>query len=194
MNALLNFLNDNKAILIATMLSLITQLWHSVEAFANLSVGQNVYLNYTLGIFFAISTSFAILVFTIRGRMKIAYFYLAVEVFINVMYYRLNDYEGYYSLISLLFLCLIVPVTISIYSKEINTDKPYENEPLRLKEMMIADLNDYLGFDIREKSDQISDADIDQLRQIWLKQREETKDNFSKEARKIINKSKGIFD
>jgi hypothetical protein len=83
---------------------------------------------------FSLALSLSILVFTIRGRRKLAIFYLLVEMFINIIYYRLYELENTYVLMSTIFLALIIPVTIFSYSHEILEpsgkveDKEYELE------------------------------------------------------------------
>ncbi len=134
MKKLLNFLQSNQAVLIGAILALTTQLWHSVRAFVLLDVGgaDNKW-NYLFGILFSISTSFAILLFTVRGRKGWAYFFLAVEVFINLIHYSVLDMPPGPILFATIFMCLIVPVTISIYSSEIDVNE---------KKIPIAELNE----------------------------------------------------
>lgn len=121
MDKFLNFLQDKKAVAFACIMSLITQLWHSIQAFVHLEIkGTNEVLAYIFGIFFAVSTSFAILIFTIRGSRKLAYFFLAVEVFVNIIHYGVMGMIDPMILFPTIFMCLIVPVTISVYSAAIN--------------------------------------------------------------------------
>lgn len=102
-------------------MSLATQLWHSVTAFVKLDVGgEGNKWNYLFGILFSLSTSFAILLFTVRGKKGIAYFFLAVEVFINVIHYSVIGMEAGPLLWSTMFMCAIVPITIAVYSDAVN--------------------------------------------------------------------------
>src|SRR5690606_25864560 len=124
MKKFLAFLQSNRAVLLAAITSLATQLWHSVNAFVKLEVdGHPDYWNYVFGVLFAVSTSFAILLFTVRGRARLAYFFLAVEVFINVIHYDLMNLPLGPIMASTAFMCFIVPVTIAVYSREINTEE-----------------------------------------------------------------------
>lgn len=124
MNKFLTFLKSNRAVVLAAIASLVTQLWHSVNAFVKLEVdGHPDYWNYVFGVLFAVSTSFAILLFTVRGRARLAYFFLAVEVFINVIHYDIMNLPLGPIMASTAFMCFIVPVTIAVYSREINTEE-----------------------------------------------------------------------
>ena len=186
MNKFLKFLQTNPAVLLATVMSLTPQLWHSVRAFVQLDVGgdSNIW-NYFFGILFSVSTSFAILLFTVRGRKKTAYFFLAVEVFINVIHYALMDMNSGPLLYSTLFMCLIVPVTIAVYSSEIDIDEvndvAFESLPnvniqavpstVRMDgKTFIKEVNDLVGFDItnpKDKSGNVKETSRVALRELW---------------------------
>lgn len=120
MNKLLKFLMSNTAVMLGAIASLLTQSNHSVNAFVHLEAGgSNIYLNYFFGVLFALSTSLSILIFTVRGRKNLAYFSLAVEVFVNVIHYGVIGMDLGPILFSTIFMCLIVPVYIAMYSGEV---------------------------------------------------------------------------
>lgn len=223
MKKLINFLKSNEAILIATILSLATQLWHSVDAFVKLepSTDKSFWI-YMFGMFFSLSTSFAILVFTVRGRLKTAYFYLVVEVFINLIFYQVNGLTDTYILISTLFMCVIVPVTISIYSAEIDTKEYKEatgketdwlNKPEYSKAVVakmpensitnmigvnddefIKDVSDLVGYDVMAEGKQRMDlATREDLKKAWKERKNKTKAVLRKELEAILSKEKKEF-
>lgn len=207
MERFLKFLQSNQAVMMAAILSLVSQLWHSVKAFVNLEVNgdQNVW-NYLLGIFFAVSTSFAILMFTVRGRRNLAYFFLAVEVFINVIHYQVMGMNGTALLIATIFMCIIVPVTISVYSAEVDLDEVdrLKKEPEELanpeatKVDMLSDgqfideVNKLVGFDItdtNDKSGRLSDNARKELRLLWKERKRLAKSELLSRMRTIIDDS-----
>ncbi len=195
MERLLKLLQSNQAILLAAVMSLSTQLWHSVRAFVMLDVGgaDNLW-NYLFGILFSTSTSLAILIFTVRGRKDLAYFFLVVEVFINIIHYSIMRMDVGPLLVSTLFMCIIVPVTIAIYSSEIDVnEKPFvaqvikeddlranvlsidklpsvEHPTILNKSNFISEINTMIGFDITKPSDEcesISEEKKSDLRNLW---------------------------
>ncbi len=188
MKKFLQFLQSNQAVLIAAIMSLATQLWHSVKAFVMLDVGgvDNKW-NYLFGILFSVSTSFAILLFTVRGRKNWAYFFLVVEVFINVIHYGVMGMESNATLYATVFMCIIVPVTISIYSAEIDVNEAIE--PVIAKseaeqiigtdiglndQQFISEINSLIGFDITNSNDSSGKVSLEkrkELRALW-KQRQ----------------------
>lgn len=185
MKKLLGFLQSNMAVLLAAIASLSTQLWHSVRAFVHLDVGgSDNYWNYLFGIMFSLSTSFAILVFTVRGRKNLAYFFLVVEVFINVIHYGVIGMDLGPIMISTVFMCLIVPITISVYSSEIDVNEMEEAKPIHppgaidkklSDEDFIESVNSIVGFDITNSKDKSGDIDPStrgELRALW-KQRKD---------------------
>jgi hypothetical protein len=185
MNQLLKFLRSNQAVLAATIMSLSTQIWHSVTAFVALDKGgADNYWNYLFGILFSVSTSFAILLFTVRGRRNLAYFFLAVEVFINIIHYSVLDMGVSTILFSTIFMCLIVPVTISVYSAEIdpileeekiiptNIDISQNNSHIAPvnNRATLEELNKLVGFDVSNQDDYTGDMDPfkkQKMKDIW---------------------------
>lgn len=167
MNKLLKFLQSNQAVLAAATMSLSTQLWHSVNAFVHLDKGgADNYWNYLFGILFSVSTSFAILLFTVRGRKNLAYFFLVVEVFINVIHYNLLSMEMSTAFFATLFMCLIVPVTISVYSSEIDPTVAEEKISPPVTNIsqnninivpdnsgVLAEINKAVGFNVSDPND-----------------------------------------
>jgi hypothetical protein len=142
MDKLLKYLKSNKAVLLAAIMSLSTQLWHSVKAFVTLEPGDKFWWVYLFGILFAVSTSYAILLFTVRRKVRKAYFFLGVEVFINVISYSVLDMPLGPVLFSTLFMCIIVPITISAYSSEIDLDEQDEPSDAHLPAIEVSQLAD----------------------------------------------------
>lgn len=123
MQNLIKFLRSNEAVLLALIFALLTQLSHSIIAYASLAKEKALWFNYLFGVMFSLALSLSILLFTLRGRKRLAVFYLLVEMFINIIYYRLYELENTYVLFSTIFLALIIPVTIFSYSHEVFTDE-----------------------------------------------------------------------
>jgi hypothetical protein len=129
------FFRSREVVLLALILGLITQLSHSIAAYVILAKEDVLWLNITTGILFSLALSFGIIIFTLRGRKNLAYFYLTVEVFINIIYYRLYEIQSPYILGSTIFLSLILPITIASYSHEIAKENGFiEGEKLDKKE------------------------------------------------------------
>lgn len=210
MNKFLTFLKSNRAVLLAAIASLVTQLWHSVNAFVKLEVdGQNSSWNYLFGVLFAVSTSFAILLFTVRGRTSLAYFFLAVEVFVNVIHYNLMSMPWGSLFASTAFMCIIVPITIAVYSSEIDPEetvpmapqeepkeKPEIDNPFSLgaidDEEFIKEVNTLVGFDVTKNSqsaDAIDENKRKQLRDLWHKRKEMDADQVRSKIKAIIKGS-----
>lgn len=177
--------------------ALSTQLWHSVSAFVALEVGGGTILNHFFGVLFALSTSFAILLFTVRGRKSLAYFSLCVEVFVNLIHYSVLDMPVSPILFSTLFMCLIVPVFIAVYSSEIEpitarehlTPEPVSEpldipvqEQLKLSDSeFISEVNKIVGFDITNKNDKggsLSEESREELRKLWRQRSQMSRDQL----------------
>lgn len=216
MNKFLGFLKSNLAVLLATIMSLTPQLWHSINAFVHLDQGgaDNVW-NYVFGVLFSLSTSFAILLFTVRGRRNVAYFFLAVEVFINIIHYGLLGMSFGMLFFSTLFMCLIVPITIAAYSAEIDTEEkslpPTVDPPVTnsvpeafsvahksLPFDPLEEINKLAGFDVSDPNDYSGNLPAYQkqkLKDLW----KANKDNPTaalNEVRRILGKdtNKLLFD
>jgi hypothetical protein len=206
MKKFLSYLQSNEAVLLAAMMSLATQLWHSVKAFVTLDIGgAENYWNYLFGILFSLSTSFAILLFTIRGRKHWAYFFLAVEVFINIIHYNVMGMESGPILFSTIFMCIIVPVTISIYSAEVDTSvvtvenvtttKVMTTEGMEDKEF-IQEINELIGFDITNPNDssgKIDEQSKNQLRKLWKERKKMSKLDLKFQMRNILKNGEPLF-
>ena len=124
---LIEFFKSKEAVLLALIFALLTQLSHSVIAYALIDAKilkndtPNI-LSYIFGILFSLAVSTAIIIFTLRNRKYIAYFFLIVEIFVNLIYSQLQSNYDLYTLISILFLAIIIPVTITAYSHETETE------------------------------------------------------------------------
>jgi hypothetical protein len=217
------FLETKEALLLGLILSLVTQLWHSVTAFVELERSGPEILKYLFGVAFAFSNSFAILMFTLRGS-KIALFFLTVEIFINIMHYKIMDIRDDPSLlISTVFMSIIVPVTISQYSKaarkvkeEIQdaketAEKEVPEAPPKLsvkvpvkpsvidtfdREALLKQINDRVGFDITNKtetSENLSQEKVKALRSIWRKRNTLSKKDILDQIDGILKESEPLF-
>lgn len=135
---IISFVKSKEMVFIALLFALITQLKHSIVAYAYIdSLIFNpelkpieikpTFLGYLEGFIFSLSVSVAIMIFTFRGRKNIAYFFLAVEIFVNGIYSRLFQDYNLYILSSIIFLGIIIPVTITAYAHE-NEHDIEENE------------------------------------------------------------------
>lgn len=193
----LQFLQSKQAVVLASIMSLCTQLWHSVQAFIHLEVkGANTWLTYIFAVLFSVSTSFAILLFTVRGRKQWAYFFLGVEVFINVIHYGVIGMSGISILLPTLFMCIIVPVTISVYSSEIDTsvEEVKVDEPEDPGKVFLKQVNDKIGFDItnpKDKSGDMSEEKKAELRKLWKRRDSISRNDMTKEIDKILSSDKG---
>lgn len=206
MNKFLKFLQGNTAVLLGAIAALSTQLWHSVSAFVALEVGGSQhYLNYFFGILFAFSTSFAILLFTVRGRRGLAYFSLAVEVFVNLIHYSVLDMPVGALLFSTLFMCAIVPVFIAVYSSEIVPERddvvesqstvPAHAVPaLQQTEKMtdrefLDEVNRIAGFDITNREDKsggLPEEKREELRKLWRQRGQMSKDQLLSNINSVL--------
>jgi hypothetical protein len=196
--ALVEFLETREAILLGLILSLSTQLWHSVTAFVELEKNGPELLKYAFGLAFAFSNSFAILMFTLRGS-KIAYFFLAVEIFINIIHYKVMDLDFRENLsfyISTLFMSIIVPVTISQYSRASRKVVAENQEsPAAVKKEVPVPVQDTpkLPFRVPVKPNVIETFDMDSLLKEINKRigfditnKKETSENLSEEKVKAL--------
>jgi hypothetical protein len=206
MKGFIKFLQSNQAVLLAAIMSLTTQLWHSVKAFVMLDVGgpDNKW-NYLFGIMFSISTSFAILLFTVRGRKNLAYFFLVVEVFINVIHYGVMDgMENNAVLYSTLFMCIIVPVTIAVYAAEIKDEdvieQPVSRNVMTTEGMedreFIEEVNNLIGFDITNPNDSSGKVEEDvkkELRKLWKQRKSMSKLDLKFQMKQILKDGNPLF-
>jgi hypothetical protein len=132
LNLLIQFIKTKEMVLLSLLLSLVSQLSHSVYAYVNLSLHEVWYetlFQVVIGLTFALGVSFAILINTINGNKQKAYIYLFIEFLINLIYYKAYLLSGgWILLITQSLFAFIMPYTISSYSELIEKDKLEEEK------------------------------------------------------------------
>lgn len=130
---LIKFFESKEAILLALLFALATQISHSIIAYSiidtiilnngKLNYIEISYWSYFFGMLFSIAISVAILIFTLRNNKLMAYFFVLVEIFINIIYSRLDNQYNQWLFYSILFLACIIPIIIAAYSHQVDKDK-----------------------------------------------------------------------
>lgn len=130
---LIKFFESKEAILLALLFALATQISHSIIAYSTidtiilnngkLNYIEISYWSYFFGMLFSIAISVAILIFTLRNNKLMAYFFVLVEIFINIIYSRLDNQYNQWLFYSILFLACIIPIIIAAYSHQVDKDK-----------------------------------------------------------------------
>lgn len=121
---LIDFFKSKESVLLALLFAVVTQLTHSVTTYIKtdrMINGEefNYWFSLIIGIFFSLSVSVAIIIFTLRNRIKLAYFFFLVEFVINVIYSGMeNPNYQWYNYLYLIFFALIIPTTITAYAHE----------------------------------------------------------------------------
>ncbi len=121
---LIEFFKSKESVLLALLFAVVTQLTHSVTTYIKTDKminGEefNYWFSLIIGIFFSLSVSVAIIIFTLRNRIKLAYFFFLVEFVINVIYSGMeNPNYQWYNYLYLIFFALIIPTTITAYAHE----------------------------------------------------------------------------
>lgn len=121
---LIDFFKSKESVLLALLFAVVTQLTHSVTTYIKtdrmINGEEFVYwFSLIIGIFFSLSVSVAIIIFTLRNRIKLAYFFFLVEFVINVIYSGMeNPNYQWYNYLYLIFFALIIPTTITAYAHE----------------------------------------------------------------------------
>jgi hypothetical protein len=121
---LIEFFKSKESVLLALLFAVVTQLTHSVTTYIKtdrMINGEefNYWFSLIIGIFFSLSVSVAIIIFTLRNRIKLAYFFFLVEFVINVIYSGMeNPNYQWYNYLYLIFFALIIPTTITAYAHE----------------------------------------------------------------------------
>lgn len=125
---LIEFFKSKEAVLLALLFAVLTQLTHSVTTYIKTDKMINgeefvYWFSLIIGIFFSLSVSVAIIIFTLRNRIKLAYFFFLVEFVINVIYSGMeNPNYQWYNYLYLIFFALIIPTTITAYAHESERD------------------------------------------------------------------------
>lgn len=134
----IKFIQTKEMIVLALILSLISQLTHSVYAYVNLSHNETIWWTVfyiIVGLTFALGVSFSILILTLKGNKNKAYIYLGFEFLINLIYYRTYEVvlnEPVIAIVQILF-AFIMPYTIASYSEMIGEINTNEKEELQIK-------------------------------------------------------------
>lgn len=121
---LIDFFKSKESVLLALLFAVVTQLTHSVTTYIKTDKMINgeeftYWFSLIIGIFFSLSVSVAIIIFTLRNRIKLAYFFFLVEFVINVIYSGMeNPNYQWYNYLYLIFFALIIPTTITAYAHE----------------------------------------------------------------------------
>lgn len=121
---LIDFFKSKESVLLALLFAVVTQLTHSVTTYIKTDRMINgedftYWFSLIIGIFFSLSVSVAIIIFTLRNRIKLAYFFFLVEFVINVIYSGMeNPNYQWYNYLYLIFFALIIPTTITAYAHE----------------------------------------------------------------------------
>lgn len=141
-NNLIEFFKSIRGVFIALVSALLAQFTHSVIAYGILDsiinnpqilkheeINSYYYIWYYFsGILFSISASLAIIIFTLRGKKNEAIFFLVVDIFINMIYSRIDNLlDNYYILGSIIFLNIVLPYIIWRYANEVETSTDITN-------------------------------------------------------------------
>lgn len=120
-------------------MSLVSQIAHSVYVFVRLADPNSVLdtaAQVIFGLTCAFGISFVILLQTMKGNKKVAFQYLFVEFFINIVYYRTYEvFGGGISITDAVIqtaFAFIMPYTISQYS-DLMLDVGKEEDKLQQK-------------------------------------------------------------
>lgn len=168
---LIKFFESKESILFALLFALVTQISHSVIAYAFVDsfilnggkitaddgsrIDPSIF-SYIIGVLFSISISTAILIFTVRKNKLMAYFFVLVEIFINVMYSRLDNNYSFWIFTSILFLSIIIPITIAAYSHQTEKEEAKEEKELNYKE-----LDDYIKTSFENRAEETKNKMIE---------------------------------
>lgn len=143
LNYLIKFFESKEGLLLALMFALITQLGHSIIAYATIDTiiandgkvfdefnerFEPSFMTYIFGFMFSVAISLAIIIFTIREKKLVAYFFVVVEASINIVYAKLDNSYSYWTLLSIVFFGVIIPVTIAAYSHQTNEERMTDKE------------------------------------------------------------------
>lgn len=122
-------------VILALLLSLVSQLAHSVIAYLSLAgsyQGMSLLLYIPVALCFSLGVSFSILILTLRGDTKKAYIYLGFEFLINLVFYKtyLVIMESPVQAVVQILFGFIMPYTISCYSDIVKKIKEQEKEDI----------------------------------------------------------------
>jgi len=118
---LIHYLKSNTFAVIISILSMIVQSFHSFTAFHDLSSLKGTGWGIAQAVLFAIVVDFAILFYTVRKNIKVAWM-AGFAMFLINGYYYYSHWGLTWQLIPGLFLSLIIPVSNYFYSEEITED------------------------------------------------------------------------
>lgn len=191
---LIQFLESKDAPILGALFAITAQLWHAVDAYVKISASltfeyqwssASMYGYLFLGIMFALAVSFGILVMTVRGNMRMAYFFLSVEVFVNAIHFAVYQQADIGLILSTAFLCLIIPIVITAYSHEVKQGRYKRDEEI------LNDVEEILGFDVRNPDNTfgspLSDEDIKKIRVAMAEKETKNKFTLQKEIREILS-------
>lgn len=161
---LIDFFKSKESVLLALLFAVVTQLTHSVTTYIKtdrmINGEEFVYwFSLIIGIFFSLSVSVAIIIFTLRNRIKLAYFFFLVEFVINVIYSGMeNPNYQWYNYLYLIFFALIIPTTITAYAHE--SEREVEKQDIKtISEDLISKF--------------VTNKEFDSLQQIIVDDKEE---------------------
>ena len=124
----IKILKSSNAVIAVLVLGLLAQIPHAQHVFYTSSQGANfwTWLEAVMG---AIALDGAVLVFAVRGNVKVSWGFAAFSVFINLIYYQKPDMIWYIPDKSWL-LSAGIPIAIALYSHEVVEDpKECTDEP-----------------------------------------------------------------
>jgi hypothetical protein len=186
---LIEFFKSKESVLLALLFAVVTQLTHSVTTYIKTDKMINgeefvYWFSLLIGIFFSLSVSVAIIIFTLRNRIKLAYFFFLVEFVINVIYSGMeNPNYQWYNYLYLIFFALIIPTTITAYAHESEREiEKKEDYPL------YEDSLDGLRSDFNDLSEVVS-SDRKELLEIIGKDKVELLDKLNKPEELLKGKS-----
>lgn len=119
----IKILKSSNAVIAVLVLGLLAQIPHAQHVFYTSSQGANfwTWLEAVMG---AIALDGAVLVFAVRGNVKVSWGFAAFSVFINLIYYQKPDMIWYIPDKSWL-LSAGIPIAIALYSHEV-VEEPKE--------------------------------------------------------------------
>ena len=123
----IKILKSSNAVIAVLVLGLLAQIPHAQHVFYTSSQGANfwTWLEAVMG---AIALDGAVLVFAVRGNVKVSWGFAAFSVFINLIYYHKPDMVWYIPDKSWL-LSAGIPIAIALYSHEVVEPTECTDEP-----------------------------------------------------------------
>jgi hypothetical protein len=120
-------LRSTGMIIFVVALCLLPQIISSASIFVSLSKFDKDSILRILSGLASIPLELAILLYVIRGKKNLSYFFCGISITMNVLYYWESP-DNMKSFLSMLVIAVSLPIAIAFFSEEINQDKAKESE------------------------------------------------------------------